>query len=162
MMNAHVMGHQQYVFYQHADKRQPAQFQPHQMYPNVPVLPSTPVYSRPNSACSQPQAPTLYSNVPAAMTPMASPQPLALKPCIMLQTTEIRDPEACYPQTPPLSSSGSAVGSPGSVDHLQTPVNPMFSGLDGFKSEFDAFRNLEFDFSAASPPLTPSKFNFLS
>jgi C2H2 transcription facotor len=160
MMNAHLMGHHpQYVFYQTADiKRQPTQFQPHQMYPNVPVLPSTPVFSRPNSAGAQPQAPTLYSNIGAVMTPMASPQPIALKPSIMLET-EIRDHDIYYPQTPPLSSSGSSVGSPGSVDHLQTPVNPMFSGLDGVKSELEAFRNFDPDFPAASPPLTPSKLN---
>lgn len=72
----------------------------------------------------------------------------------------------CYPQTPPLSSAGSVMGSPGSCDMLATPLNPMFSGLEGtpmcIKEEVDAlpieqFPALDWD-NCASPPMTPGEF----
>jgi hypothetical protein len=138
----------------------------HQMpvYPAVPTLPSTPIYSRPASACSQQQqlaGPTLYSNAPSAMvTPVASPAPMQLahKPSIMVET-DVRESEY-YPSTPPLSTSGSVISSPGSCELLQTPMNPMFSGLDGFDGlkavEFEPAEALVLDWaSCGSPPMTP-------
>ncbi|OIW35351.1 hypothetical protein CONLIGDRAFT_54552 [Coniochaeta ligniaria NRRL 30616] len=132
------------------------------MYPIVPTVPSTPIYSRPSSSCSQPlvSAKVYNASVAVAMTPMASPQPLAHKPSIMLET-EFRDSDY-YPSTPPLSSSSSSViSSPGSCDMLQTPLNPMFSGLDGYEGEegikaeqLENFPNVDWS-SCASPPMTP-------
>lgn len=150
------------------DGRQHGHFHPgmqQMMYPTVPTLPSTPMYSRPNSACSQPQAQQpLHSAQGAVMTPMASPQSFPQKPTIMVET-EIRDDNMYFPSTPPLSTSGSAVGSPNSCDVLQTPMNPMFSGLDGMGGIKDAFQpaaSFAVDFAkAASPPLSPGK-DFLS
>ncbi|KAF7548381.1 hypothetical protein G7046_g8699 [Stylonectria norvegica] len=133
------------------------QQQPMAMYRMVPTLPSTPVYSRPNSSCSQP--PTLYSNGPSVMTPTASPQPISHKPSIMLET-ELYD-NSYFPSTPPLSTSGSTIGSPNSCDMmlLQTPMNPMFSGLDGFDGSKDCLEPAEtsvLDWSSCgSPPMTP-------
>ncbi|KFA51478.1 hypothetical protein S40293_06741 [Stachybotrys chartarum IBT 40293] len=126
------------------------------MYPMVPTLPSTPIYSRPTSSCSQP--PTLMSNGPSVMTPIASPLAMAHKPSVLLDT-DFGD-NAYFPSTPPLSTSASAVGSPQSFDMLQTPMNPMFSGMDGLDS-FDGVK-LEtaetgvLDWSSCgSPPMTP-------
>lgn len=125
------------------------------MFPNFPAMPSTPVYSRPGSSCSQP--PTLYSNGPSVMTPAASPHPANSKPSIVLDTDF---GEASYfPSTPPLSTAGSTVGSPKSLDVLQTPMNPMFSGLDDLefgKDGFEAGEPSMLDWSScASPPMTP-------
>jgi hypothetical protein len=114
------------------------------MYPMVPTLPSTPIYSRPNSSsCSQP--PTLMSNGPSVMTPAGSPG-------------------GYLPSTPPLSTSGSTIGSPKSFEMLQTPMNPMFSGLDGFegmeetKDILESAENCVLDWSSSgSPPMTPGK-----
>lgn len=105
-------------------------------------MPATPVYSRPGSSCSQP--PTLYSNG-------------AHKTAIMLDT-DVYDSH--FPSTPPLSTSGSAMGSPKMCDAMQTPMNPMFSGLDGFHSKdlFDSVETSVLDWSScASPPMTPGK-----
>jgi len=126
------------------------------MYPMVPTPPSTPIYSRPNSSCSQP--PTLMSNGPTSvMTPVASPPNMAHKPAIMLET-DFCD-SGYFPSTPPLSTSGSAVGSPKSFDVLQTPMNPMFSGMDGFDGIKDVLEPVEacvLDWSSCgSPPMTP-------
>ncbi|KAH7170598.1 cutinase G-box binding protein [Dactylonectria macrodidyma] len=125
------------------------------MYPMVPTLPSTPVYSRPTSANSQP--PTLYSNGPAVMTPTASPQPIAHKPAMMLEPEMYEN--SYFPSTPPLSTSGSTIGSPNSCEVLQTPMNPMFSGLDGFEGIKDCLEPAEasvLDWSSCgSPPMTP-------
>ncbi|OAR01934.1 hypothetical protein LLEC1_04869 [Akanthomyces lecanii] len=108
------------------------------LYQQMPV---TPVYSRPGSSCSQP--PTLYSNG-------------AHKTAIMLDT-DVYD--NYFPSTPPLSTSGSAIGSPKMCDAMQTPVNPMFSGLDGAfhgKDLFDSVETSVLDWSScASPPMTP-------
>jgi hypothetical protein len=127
------------------------------MFPNFTAMPSTPVYSRPGSSCSQP--PTLYSNGPSVMTPAASPHPANSKPSIVLDTDF---GEASYfPSTPPLSTAGSTVGSPKSLDVLQTPMNPMFSGLDDLEFGKDGFEACEpsiLDWSScASPPMTPGK-----
>jgi C2H2 transcription facotor len=146
---------------QHGHFTQQQAMQHMQMYPVVPTLPSTPIYSRPNSSCAQPvAAPTLYSNVAAAMTPMASPQPINHKPTIMLET-ELAENGMYYPSTPPLSTSGSVISSPNSCDMLQTPMNPMFSGLDGLegvKEIYEPTENLALDWSSyGSPPMTPGK-----
>lgn len=155
------MGQAPYQFYNPESKhemRQYAQFSPQQqmaMYPMVPTLPSTPIYSRPNSSYSQP--PTLCSNGPGVMTPTASPQPISHKPAIMLETELYEN--SYFPSTPPLSTSGSTIGSPNSCDMLQTPMNPMFSGLDGFDGAKDCLESAEnsvLDWSSCgSPPMTP-------
>lgn len=127
------------------------------MYPIVPTVPSTPIYSRPSSSSSQPpvHSKVYQARIAAALTPCASPQPMH-RPAIMLET-EFRDGDY-FPSTPPLSSSAS---SPGSCDMLQTPCNPMFSGLDGFEGEqrikveqLDSFPNVDWS-KCGSPPLTP-------
>ncbi|KAM3440103.1 hypothetical protein MY4824_002358 [Beauveria thailandica] len=102
-------------------------------------MPATPVYSRPGSSCSQP--PTLYSNGAHKTT---------------MPDADVYDSH--FPSTPPLSTSGSAIGSPKMLDALQTPINPMFSGLDGFhgKDLFDSVETSVLDWSScASPPMTP-------
>ncbi|KAG7131378.1 C2H2 finger domain transcription factor sebA like protein [Verticillium longisporum] len=147
MMTAQ-MGHSPFFFYTpeaRTDNRHHGRFsqqhpQQHMamaqlpVYPMVPTLPSTPMYSRPNSSCSQVPAPppTLYSNGPGVMTPVASPQPCHQKPTILLETDGMDD-NLYFPSTPPLSSAGSSVSSPHTCDMLQTPMNPMFSGLDGLE-----------------------------
>lgn len=140
-------------------------FQQMPMLPIVAPLPSTPVYSRPSSSCSQP--PLLpkgfnsFPMLPSTLTPVASPVPIALKPTIVLDT-ELSEVEGLYsPSTPPLSTSGSAISSPASCDMLQTPLNPMFSGLDSKEGcdvdgELESFPSLDWS-ACASPPLTPGK-----
>ncbi|KAK4240664.1 hypothetical protein C8A03DRAFT_41874 [Achaetomium macrosporum] len=133
------------------------------MLPIVPPLPSTPVYSRPGSSSSQPPLlPKGFSNVPilpSTLTPVVSPMPISHKPTIVLDT-ELCEADGRYsPSTPPLSSSGSAISSPGSCDMLQTPLNPMLSGLDGKEArdmdgELESFPSLDWS-ACASPPLTP-------
>ncbi|KAF4123520.1 hypothetical protein GMORB2_6221 [Geosmithia morbida] len=98
-------------------------------------------------------APTLYNNV---MTPVGSPMPSSTqKPSIMLDT----DVDSYFPSTPPLSTSGSTVGSPKSFDALQTPMNPMFSGLDENElpnGHMDPIEASILDWSSCgSPPMTP-------
>jgi C2H2 transcription facotor len=168
MMAAQAMGQAPYFFYPHESKHDPRQFAHYQhqqtmqqmpMYHHqvVQALPQAPMYPRPASACSAPAGPTLYSNGPSTMTPMASPQPLTHKPMIMLET-EICEADY-YPSTPPLSTSGSVISSPNSCELLQTPMNPMFSGLEGIdslKTEFEPTETLVLDWaSCGSPPMTP-------
>lgn len=148
------------------------QQQQQQMYPVVPTLPSTPIYSRPNSSCSQQQAPAkVFTSMPSTMTPVASPLatqragPFAQGPPakLMLDTEFCESDGFYYPATPPLSTSGSSMGSPDNSTNevLATPLNPMFSGLDGcenVKPEPDMSKaKLEvLDWaSCGSPPLTP-------
>ncbi|KAI0175624.1 hypothetical protein GGR52DRAFT_537456 [Hypoxylon sp. FL1284] len=157
----------------HFSQKQPGfQQMPQQMFPVVPTLPSTPIYSRPNSSCSQQQqqVPTkVFNTVPSNATPVASPQN-AQRPGIMVPSqpsklmleTEFCDNDGFYyPATPPLSTSGSSMGSPCNTnDMLATPLNPMFSGLDGcemVKPEVETIpENVEnLDWSSGSPPLTP-------
>ncbi|KAI5861786.1 hypothetical protein GGS23DRAFT_131204 [Durotheca rogersii] len=147
------------------------QIQPQQIFPIVPTLPSTPIYSRPNSSCSQQPLPTkMYSSVPSNLTPAASPQPshrpvvfLPGHPSKLMLETELCDTDGFYyPATPPLSAPGSSMGSPCHTgDVLATPLNPMFSGLDGCemtKPEVEVapenLDNMEWG-SCGSPPLTP-------
>lgn len=98
---------------------------------------------------------TLYNNG-SVMTPAGSPMPSQNKPAIMLDT----DVDSYFPSTPPLSTSGSTVGSPKNFDALQTPMNPMFSGLDdGLMSAMEhPIETSILDWSSSgSPPMTPSK-----
>lgn len=152
--------HQQH--HQQHQQQHPA-MQQMSMLPIVAPLPSTPAYSRPSSSGSQPPLlPKGFGSVPilpSTLTPVASPMPIAPKPTIVLDT-ELCEAEGLYsPSTPPLSSSGSAISSPGSCDMLQTPLNPMFSGLDGKEScgmdgDLESFPSLDWS-ACASPPLTP-------
>lgn len=156
------------------------QMQQQQVFPIVPTLPSTPIYSRPNSSCSQqPLQAKVFGAVPSNMTPMASPQAIH-RPAIMLQNQPMKlalETELCdhdgfyYPATPPLSTSGSSMGSPCNTnDMLATPLNPMFSGLDGLdgcemvKPEVEtmpeSLENLDWA-NCGSPPLTPGRSLFL-
>ncbi|KAL6804724.1 stress response element binding protein [Trichoderma sp. SZMC 28013] len=154
-MMSQAMGQQAFYFYNQEHKMAPRQLvfaQQMAAFQMVPTLPPTPMYSRPNSSCSQP--PTLYSNGPSVMTPTSTP-PLSRKP--MLLDTEFGD-NPYFPSTPPLSAAGSAMGSPKTCDMLQTPMNPMFSGLEGIavKDNIDATESLVLDWaSIASPPLSP-------
>lgn len=182
------MGQPVFYFYgpeHHVEQRPHGQYMPlpQRQFPIVPMVPSTPVYSRPGSSCSPmpvgphhphqlPHQPVTSMPAGMVMTPMASPQPLAHhRPSIMLKTEPsdvVNDPYS-YPSTPPLSSSAasSVIGSPGrSCDVLSTPLNPMFSGLDGSDmmmvkpmpyDETDTMDRLSaVDWSGcASPPLTP-------
>lgn len=149
--------------------------QPHQqaafqqqmaMLPIVPTLPSTPVYSRPGSASSQqPMMTKVFTSahiLPSTLTPVASPQPSYFRPMIAVDTG-LSDVDSLYssPATPPLSCSGSAISRPDSCDMLQTPLNPMFSGLDGLEGkdrcddgQLESFPSLDWS-SCVSPPLTP-------
>jgi C2H2 transcription facotor len=184
MMAPHVMAPAPFFYYNpdpHAESRQHGHFsqqptmQQMPMYPVVPTLPSTPIYSRPSSSCSQPaMQPKMLSAVPSNLTPMASPQMACQRPTIMLQNgaaklmleTEMYENDGgYYPATPALSTSGSNVGSPGSTnDMLSTPLNPMFSGLDGYEnvkpdveSMPDGLEGLDWS-SCTSPPMTPGKY----
>ncbi|KAI1264157.1 hypothetical protein F5Y18DRAFT_86051 [Xylariaceae sp. FL1019] len=143
------------------------QIQPH-MYPVVPTLPSTPIYSRPGSSSSQLAVPTkVFAPVPSNLTPMHSPQRrgviLANHPSkLMLETDTAENDSFYYPATPALSTSGSSMGSPAHIpDILATPLNPMFSGLDGCEmikaDEETISKPLDgLDWSGCgSPPLTP-------
>jgi hypothetical protein len=160
-MMPQTMGHAPFYFYSNTESKQQLQ-QPRQissMYKMASGLPTSPVYSRPNSSsCAQP--PTLYSNGPAVMTPGASPPSATHRPSIILDT-DFGD-NSYFPSTPPLSTSGSTIGSPKNYDVLQTPMNPMFSGLDGMngfdgaKDNFETAENTVLDWSSCgSPPMTP-------
>ncbi|KAI0483199.1 hypothetical protein GGR56DRAFT_686440 [Xylariaceae sp. FL0804] len=160
-------------FSQHPGFQQvhPQQHQP-QMLPVVPTLPSTPIYSRPNSSCSQQAMPTkVFNTVPHNLTPAASPQQVVQRPGLMVPSQPAKlvlETDLCeadglyYPATPPLSTPGSSMGSPSiSYDVLATPLNPMFSGLDGCElvkpeaeTVSETLENLDWS-SCGSPPLTP-------
>lgn len=154
------------------------QQQQHMSFPPVPVLPSsplpsTPVFSRPSSSCSQPpmaqQAKPSFTSAPQqVLTPQSSPVRMHQqlhRPTIVLDTEKYESHDRlCYPQTPALSVAGSVMSSPG--DMLATPLNPMFSGLDhgamAMKESVDAQQSIE-QFPSlpwhhcGSPPLTPRK-----
>lgn len=154
-MMPQTMGQAPFYFYS-ADSKQ----QVSSMYRQVNGLPATPAYSRPGSS-SRSQPPTLYSNGPSVTTATGSPPP-SQKPSIMLETDLSGD--SYFPATPPLSTAGSSVGSPNSFDLLQTPMNPMFSGLDGLDGAKDILESAEtsaLDWSSCgSPPMTPGRFIF--
>jgi C2H2 transcription facotor len=178
VMAAQAIASAPFLYYSpdpNAENRYHGHFTPHPglhhqqmpVYPVVPTLPSTPVYSRPGSSCSQPMLqPRALSNV-QAMAHAVSPRPIAgQRPSIVLET-EIREGDGFYyPSTPPLSSSSSStIGSPKSCDMLQTPLNPMFSGLDGSQMKavpqeevhLEKFPNLDWS-KCASPPMTPGSY----
>ncbi|KAI1112503.1 hypothetical protein F5Y14DRAFT_463541 [Nemania sp. NC0429] len=154
----------------HFSQHPGAQQMPHHMYPLVPTLPSTPIYSRPNSSSSQQalSAKMFSTAFPSTVTPQRPNSFVAGHPGKLMLETDICDSDAFYyPATPPLSTSGSSMGSPTHVqDVLSTPLNPMFSGLDGYemvKADEDvASKVLDIDWSSyESPPLTPVYFQHL-
>lgn len=107
------------------------------------------------------------------MLAMASPRPLLQKPAFLYQyegqplsvDTECSNPEMhAYPSTPPLSQSGSTVGSPPSTcGALPTPVTGAYMGLgniEGVKEGCQGDVQSEIlaggDWTrSCSPPLTP-------
>ena len=153
-----TMGQAPFYFYSAESKQQQQQ---QQMLRQVHGLPATPAYSRPGSS-SLSQPPTLYSNGPTVMASGVSSAPSSRKPSIMLETDLAGD--SYFPATPPLSTAGSSIGSPNSYDILQTPMNPMFSGLEGFETAKDTFEPPELvalDWSSCgSPPMTPGKWRY--
>lgn len=183
--HGHFMPQQAHHAYaQHPMQQQQQQQMQHMQFPPVPVLPSsplpsTPVFSRPSSSCSQPsmnhqqQGKPSFTSAPAqVLTPQASPVRMHQqlhRPTIVLDTEKYEaDNGMCYPTTPALSTAGSVMDSPGM---LATPLNPMFSGLEGtamahFKEEVDIqppveqFPNLQVEWhtTCSSPPMTPSEF----
>lgn len=163
-----------------SDNRQHGHFSQHPssvqvpMYQHVQPMPSTPIYSRPNSSCSQPpMQPMIFNNgFPVNMNQMASPRPMYQKPTILIQdhSPRLMTESDChdadmyqYPSTPPLSASGSAISSPTSCDILPTPVNTMFLGLEGFEGvkegcegEVQSENLAGGDWArCGSPPMTP-------
>lgn len=159
------MDNRQHGHFSHHPAFQQMHHQQQHMFPIVPTLPSTPVYSRPSSSCSQPTIPTrVFTPVPSNLTPMASPLVTAQKPSILVQGPAAKlmlEAEICdndsfyYPATPPMSHSGSTIGSPDSSDILATPLNPMFSGLDGCdmgKLDIDSIPpKFDLDWNCGSP-----------
>lgn len=122
----------------------PSNIQVPMYHPHVQPMPSTPIYSRPNSSSSQPPMhPHMYNaGYQTHMTPMASPRPMYQKPTILIQdhSPRLMIDSDChegdmyyYPSTPPLSASGSVMSSPSSCDVLQTPMNTVSMGLEGFE-----------------------------
>lgn len=178
--HGHFIPHPQthaHAYSHHAMQQQLQVFPPVPVLPSSP-LPSTPVFSRPSSSCSQmsmvqPNNKPSFTSAPSqVLTPQASPvrvhQQLH-RPTIVLDTDKFDHGDGFYPQTPPLSSAGSVISSPGSCDMLATPLNPMFSGLEGtpmFKEEVDVpppteqFPHLDWH-NCTSPPMTPGEFFFI-
>lgn len=153
--------------------QQPTSVQIPMYHPQMPQLPSTPIYSRPSSSCSQPPMhPMQMYNMgyQINLTPMASPRPMYQKPTILIQeprmVLESDAPEDVYylPSTPPLSASGSTTSSPSSYEMMSTPTNTIFFGesftgvREGCEEEVQA-ENLAGNEWArcGSPPLTPGK-----
>ncbi|KAI1132263.1 hypothetical protein F5Y10DRAFT_261251 [Nemania abortiva] len=154
----------------HFTQRPGVQQVPQQMYPIVPTLPSTPIYSRPNSSGSQQAIPAkMFAAIPSNVTPQRPNGFLASHPGKLMLETDICDSDAFYyPATPPLSTSGSSMGSPAHIqDVLSTPLNPMFSGLDGCEmmkaddeAASSALENLDWS-SYGSSPVTPVYYQHL-
>ncbi|KAI1420998.1 hypothetical protein F5Y12DRAFT_770357 [Xylaria sp. FL1777] len=137
------------------------QMQP-QMYPMVPTLPSTPIYSRPNSSSSQAIPAKMFATIPSNVSPQRPNTFMVNHPGKLMLETDICDNDAFYyPATPPLSTSGSSMGSPAHMqDVLSTPLNPMFSGLDGLEmikaDDETASKSLEnMDWANYNSPVTP-------
>jgi hypothetical protein len=179
--HAQAMGQSPFFYYNpdpKSDNRQHGHFsqQPNNMagpvYPqHVQPMPSTPIYSRPNSSGSQPQM-MFNHGLHANMTQMVSPRPLYHKPTILIQdhsprlVTESDAHEGdmyFYPSTPPLSAGGSVISSPSSSDMIPTPLNTVFYGLEGFEgvkegceSEVQSENLAGGDWArCGSPPMTP-------
>ncbi|TGJ84072.1 hypothetical protein E0Z10_g4692 [Xylaria hypoxylon] len=180
MMNAQ-MGQTSFFYYTpdpNPENRQHGHFSQHpgfqqmqqQMFPIVPTLPSTPIYSRPNSSSSQQaMSAKMFATIPSNVTPQRPNSFMAGHPGKLMLETDICDNDGFYyPATPPLSTSGSSMGSPAHMqDILSTPLNPMFSGLDGcemIKADDEAasksLENIDWA-SYASPPVTPLYFQHL-
>lgn len=149
--------------------QQPSNVQVPIYHPHMYQMPSTPIYSRPNSSCSQPpMQPVFNTGYAANMTPMASPRPMYQKPTILIQEHAPRlmmESEAndmyYYPSTPPLSASGSTISSPSSCDVLPTPMNNAgFFGFEGVKEgcegevRSDTLAGNDWT-RCGSPPMTP-------
>jgi hypothetical protein len=175
VMTAQAMAPTAFYYYnaeqQYAESRQHGHFsqQPMRqmaMYPSVPTLPSTPMYSRPSSSCSQPMPMKPFNMTLPSNGPAASPKLMMHRPALAMheQTTKLMvetDMDGFYyPATPPLSTSTSVIGSPESCDALATPMNPMFSGLDGYEGlketeiKTEPFPSLEWT-SCGSPTISP-------
>ncbi|KAI0100391.1 hypothetical protein GGR51DRAFT_532768 [Nemania sp. FL0031] len=154
----------------HFSQRPGLQQIPQQAYPMVPTLPSTPIYSRPNSSSSQQAVPAkMFATFPSNVTPQRPNSFMASHPGKLMLETDICDSDAFYyPATPPLSTSGSSMGSPAHIqDVLSTPLNPMFSGLDGCEmikaddeATSSALENLDWS-SYGSSPVTPVYYQHL-
>ncbi|KAI1277097.1 hypothetical protein F5Y07DRAFT_364069 [Xylaria sp. FL0933] len=171
MMNAQ-MGQASFFYYTpdpNPENRQHGHFSQHpgfqqvqqQMYPMVPTLPSTPIYSRPNSSSSQAIPAKIFATVPSNVTTQRQSNFVVNHPGKLMLETDICDSDAFYyPATPPLSTSGSSMGSPAHMqDVLSTPLNPMFSGLDGcemVKADEETSQSLEnIDWANYGSPVTP-------
>lgn len=182
-----VMGQSPFFYYNpdpKPDNRQHGHFSQHpsniqvpMYHPHVQPMPSTPIYSRPNSSCSQPPMhPHMYNaGFQTHMTPMASPRPMYQKPTILIQDhsprlmidSDCHDGDMYYyPSTPPLSASGSVMSSPSNCDVIQTPMNTIFMGLEGFEGvkqgcqgEVQSENLASGDWQrCGSPPMTPGMF----
>ncbi|CAG8950382.1 hypothetical protein HYFRA_00006875 [Hymenoscyphus fraxineus] len=179
-----VMGQSPFFYYnpdpkpdnrQHGHfSQQPSNVQVPVYHPHVHPMPSTPIYSRPNSSCSQPPMhPQMFnSGFAGTLTPMASPRPMYQKPTILIQEhaprmrmeTEMHDADMYfYPSTPPLSASNSTSSSPSSYEAIPLPMNNIFLGLGGFEGvkegcegevQSDTLAGGEWS-RCGSPPLTP-------
>ncbi|KAI9053373.1 hypothetical protein LZ554_002332 [Drepanopeziza brunnea f. sp. 'monogermtubi'] len=91
-------------------------------HPHMQPLPSTPIYPRLNSGCSQPTMhPQMYSNG----FPEHAPR--------MILESDVHEDMYYYPSTPPMSASGSSIGSPSSCELMPTSMDAVFFGLDGFE-----------------------------
>lgn len=192
--HAQAMGQSPFFYYNpdpKSDTRQHGHFSQHPSNVQVPVyhqqiqqmqqqMPSTPIYSRPNSSCSQQMPQQMYhTGYVGNVTPMVSPRPMYQRPTILIQDhhtprmmieSNVHEGDMYfYPSTPPLSASGSAISSPSSCDVLPTPMNTMFYGLEGFEGvkegcegEVQSENLAGSDWArCGSPPLTPSKLNFV-
>ncbi|PGH04632.1 hypothetical protein AJ79_07029 [Helicocarpus griseus UAMH5409] len=186
-------------FSTHPSEMQQPQQQPHHLqfqHPNghMPIYPVHPIHQHQHHAQAPMHQPNVqdkqvgyaHSHPPAQasamsllngtmhMPPTASPQPLHLKPSIVLHQdspslvpldTSCGGPDLYgFPSTPPLSSSGSTVSSPpSSCGMVHTPVNGSFFQLEtiegvkeGCQSDVqtEILANLDWARSS-SPPMTP-------
>jgi len=180
-----MMGQSPFFYYNpdpKSDNRQHGHFSQHPSNVQVPMyhqhpqpmpMPSTPIYSRPSSSCSQPP---MYNKMFTSgyigdLTPMASPRPLYQKPTILIHDhsprmrveREMEGDMYYYPATPPLSASGSTMSSPSHTDMLPTPLNTVFFGVESFEGvkegcqgEVQSENLAGGDWArGGSPPMTP-------
>ncbi|KAK2796823.1 hypothetical protein FQN50_009424 [Emmonsiellopsis sp. PD_5] len=168
--NQHVQQQQQH----HHQHQQQQQQQPLQHLQETHVGYAHNIHVAQPQPQPQPHAMSMINNGPMHMTPNASPQPLNLKPSIVLHQespgllaldTNCGGPDLYgFPSTPPLSSSGSTVSSPpSSCGMVHTPVNGSFFQLEtiegvkeGCQSDVqtEILANLDWARSS-SPPMTP-------
>lgn len=183
-----VMGQSPFFYYnpdpksdtrQHGHfSQQPSSVQLSIYHQQMIPMPSTPIYSRPSSSCSQPQMhPMQMYNMgyQMSLTPVASPRPMYQKPTILIQEhtprmiLESDASEDMYylPSTPPLSASSSSTSSPSSYEMVSTPTNSMFLGgndsfygvKEGCEEEVQIENLAGNDWAhCGSPPMTPGKF----